>query len=363
MAAFRRYAAPAVTPLTRAIANVVLVALPTLLLVVMLSDVVLGWKATPRMPVDFHVFWIAGHYYVHGQSPYRPSFAHTFVYPAPIAAFFAPFALLPYHAAALVFLAISTLAVTGSLWLLGVRDWRCYAATFLSPAALTAITVGTLTPLLLLGLAAAWKLRRRRSVAVPVALLIIGKLIFWPILIWLLLSGRKRAVAEALALALAVALVCWAPIGFAGMTGYPRLLDRLGAGYGPRSYAIVGLIGGGRAADVAVATVAIVVLWVARRSGEKRLFSLAVLATLACSPIVWLHYFAFLTAVVAILEPRFSVLWLVPPMLWVTPPQMIDGQQWRLDYAAAVCALVALLSLSRRGQQLGRDDLPFVASG
>src|SRR5437868_12144197 len=157
----------------------------------MLGSVVSGWKTTPQSPIDFHSFWRDGTRYLHGQSPYHASFTDTSVYPVPVAALFAPLALLPFHAAAVVFLSISTVAAAGSLWLFGIRDWRCYGATFISPAVLTGITVGTLTPLLLLSLAATWKLRQRRSVAIPVALLIIGKLIFWPIVVCLILTGRR----------------------------------------------------------------------------------------------------------------------------------------------------------------------------
>src|ERR1700757_49251 len=124
--------APAVkaAPLIRAVGDAILVMVPTLLLGMMLAGVVSGWKTTSQIPLDFHSFWRDGRHYLHGQSPYRASFAHTSVYPAPVAAFFAPFALLSFHTAASIFLAISAIAVAGSLWLFGIRDWRCYAATF-----------------------------------------------------------------------------------------------------------------------------------------------------------------------------------------------------------------------------------------
>jgi len=359
--------AQAVKPATRrirAFVDFLLVVLPAFLLLNLLENVVRtvgpGWKTKPWVPLDFRSFWRDGRHYLHGHSPYHAAFAHTSVYPAPVAALFAPLAMVPFHVAVGIFAATSILAVAGSLWLFGIRDWRCYGAALLSPAVLTAITVGTLTPLLLLGLAATWKLRERRSVAVPVALLIVGKLIFWPILVWLFLTGRRRVAVEAVVLAFAVALLGWAPIGFADIARYPTILEHLGAGYGPKSYAIISLIGGGRATDVAVAAAAVLILWALRRTGDRRLFAFAVLATLACSPIVWLHYFAFLVAVAAVIQPRFGVLWLAPALLWLTPHQMIGGDRWRVALVIAVCTLMLLLS--RVSPKLDRADLPAAVS-
>ena len=57
-------------------------------------------------------------------------------------------------------------------------------------------------------------------------------------------------------------------------------------------------------AAVALALLVAVVV-TARRGNEKRAFVLAIAAALACSPILWLHYFALLLVPVAIV-PRAS---------------------------------------------------------
>ena len=44
----------------------------------------------------------------------------------------------------------------------------------------------------------------------------------------------------------------------------------------------------------------------ARRADDARSFTCAVAATLALSPIVWLHYLVALLVPMAILRPRFS---------------------------------------------------------
>ena len=64
----------------------------------------------------------------------------------------------------------------------------------------------------------------------------------------------------------------------------------------------------------------------ARRDDDARSFTCAVAATLALSPIVWLHYLVVLLVPMAILRPRFSVLWLLPVLLWVSPrPGYAEG--------------------------------------
>src|SRR5204863_2161094 len=197
-----------------------------------------GWHQVARTPVDFHIFWTAGGHYLHGHSPYGQSLSHAFVYPAPAALLVAPRALLAYHVAAGLYLAVSLAAVVGALWLVGVRDRRFYAAAFLSPAVLTALTVGTITPLLLLGLAAVWRFRDHRGAAVPAALLIVLKLFLWPVLVWLLVTRRQRAAVEAGALSLVLTLACWAWIGFADIGRYPSILNQLTGAEATRSYAL-----------------------------------------------------------------------------------------------------------------------------
>jgi hypothetical protein len=43
---------------------------------------------------------------------------------------------------------------------------------------------------------------------------------------------------------------------------------------------------------------------------------LAVAAALACSPIVWLHYFALMLVPVAVVRPRLDLVWFVPLGMW-----------------------------------------------
>jgi hypothetical protein len=239
--------------------------------------------------------------------------------------------------AAGVFLVASLAAVVCALWLLGIRDRRLYAATFVSPAVLTGLTIGTITPLLLLGLAAVWRLRNHRGVAVPMALLLVLKLFLWPVLVWLLLTGRKRATVESVVLSLALTFLAWSWIGFADITRYPSILDQLVRAEGAKSYAL----GSGRIAELLLAGVVVAALLMGRRLGERRLFAIAIVGAILASPIVWLHYFALLTIVFAVLEAPL-IYWLIPALLWVTPLQQTGDASWRVALAASVCALSLL---------------------
>ena len=61
-------------------------------------------------------------------------------------------------------------------------------------------------------------------------------------------------------------------------------------------------------------------------------------------PIVWLHYLVLLLVPLAIARPRFSLLWLLPVLLWVSPkPGYAEGIQTFMPGVAAVILLAVLL--------------------
>ena len=83
----------------------------------------------------------------------------------------------------------------------------------------------------------------------------------------------------------------------------------------------------------------------ARRGDDARSFTCAVAATLALSPIVWLHYLVVLLVPIAIARPRFSALWLLPVLLWASPrPGYAEGFQTFLPAIAVVILVTVLLA-------------------
>jgi hypothetical protein len=276
---------------------------------------------------DFAIFRRAGRAVLHGHSPYvHPTVKllaanDRFVYPTPFALPFIPFTFSPEKAAAVGFLVLSVAAVLASVWLLDVRDWRCYGASLLGLPVFGSLGVGSIGPFLLLLCALGWRFRHRTVAGLPIALAAAAKLFLWPLLIWLLVTRRFRAFAASLATIGAI-LVVWASIDAGGMRRYPqtiRLLD-----------------------DV------------------QRWKSAALIAT----PILWTHYLVLLLAPIALARPRLAPLWLLPILLWATPHPESLGVVWRIALVLAVIGLVAVQVLrpeSRLTERLA--GLPRLGTG
>ena len=251
-----------------------------------------------------------------------------------------------------------SLALT--LRVLEVRDVRCYAAAFLWVPSISGVLLGNIS----IPLAFA---RRRRSggtattvwrPAVALGLAVSAKLAVvadassgWSRRARLrvaALRGRRRCARDASARGRSSAST--------GSASYPDLLRRLSEIQAERSYSIVGMAATARSAATAVGHAAH-----ARRrrcapgrrasstravATTQRSFTCAVAATLALSPIVWLHYLVVLLVPVAIARPRFSALWLLPVLLWVSPqPGYAEGvgdvrarRSWRRSSSASCSA-------------------------
>lgn len=330
------------------------------------------WYAlrTHKTLQDFGVFRAAATAVIHGRSPYHaPSFAALshlatlpFVYPPAAALPFVPFAPLPAAVAGGVMFVVGLTALVASLRLLGVRDWRCYGVALASAPAINTLALGTLTSLLMLGAALAWRYRDRPAVAgVATACAAVLKLFLWPLVIWLLATRRWRAALHSAIAGVVLLLGGWAIIGFAGLGGYASLVRLVERAEGPLSYSVVALLrlhgNAATAATVLLSLAAVTGIWLASRGagGDRRAFAVAALASLVATPLVWLHYFLLLFVPIALYRPRLSRVWFVPLLLWITPATHSEGATWRIALALGVLAVVALataldgVSLSRAG--------------
>jgi hypothetical protein len=92
-----------------------------------------------------------------------------------------------------------------------------------------------------------------------------------------------------------------------------------------------------------LAALAAVVITARRNRSEAASFTLAVATALLLTPLVWLHYFALVLVPLAVLGPSFSVVWVLPVILWVCP---VGGpaSTWKYSFPLLVCALVLLLA-------------------
>jgi hypothetical protein len=276
---------------------------------------------------DLAVFFNAAGDVLNGVSPYVFREDSTFAYPPFLAWLVAPLHPLSSSAAALGWLLLSIAAVLVALWWLELRDWRCYGLVFVFIFTRSSLDLGTAEPLLFLAVAAAWRWRERVvGAAASVGAAIVLKLFLWPLAVWLGLMHRVRAAFLAVGVAAALAVVSWAPIGFAGVGDYPGLLRRLADHESSSSFSVVAL--GVRAhlpllaARIISVLVAFALLaaaaWVSRderrspRDRDIATLTLCLAAALAASPIVWIHYFLLLLVPLALTRPRLSPLWLVP---------------------------------------------------
>jgi hypothetical protein len=241
------------------------------------------------------------------------------VYPPFVVLLSTPIALLPVGAASIVWALVLAAAAVAALWLVGVRDWRCYAVAVASTPVIEGLFVGNLTVLLMLPLALAWRYRHNAWVAgLALGAAVAAKPFVWPLVVWLLVTRRFRAAAWATGSAVVLVLGAWAIVGFDGFRDYPALLDELQQVYAPRSLSLATTAAGfGASVSLAVAVAAAaglaslgVAAWLARRAdGDRRAFSLAVAASVVAAPVMWIHYAALLLVPIAIRWPRIAAAW------------------------------------------------------
>jgi hypothetical protein len=329
--------------------------------------IVAGWLALATghggpAGADFAIFRHAGTLVLHGRSPYvAPSVTvladkANFVYPAPFAYVFAPFALIGQRAGAILFLAASVAALFAALRLLGITDWRLYGVALLVPPVFDALGVGSISLWLLLGVAASWRLRDSRWGGIALGVTVAVKLFLWPLLLWVIIARRFQMLVTA-GVTVAVLVVVWAATQ-PGLSTYPRMLRALElaqpSSYSPRAlWLAFGLPG----ADVVVATVAVVgaaaVGLVAYRAGERAAFAAAIVVSLFATPLLWLHYLVLLFVPLAFSHRRLSWAWLLLALMWITPgtgPGLDVG--WKAALVLAVT--VAVVADCARGHFSGR---------
>lgn len=320
---------------------------------------------------DFNIFLRAADDVLNGHSPY-PAQPHSFtsdanyVYPPLFAFLSTPLTAVPYSVAVGIFAAASIGALMLSLYLFGVRDWRCYSLVVVFPLTRDGFTLGTIGPFLLVTIALAWHFRDRLRVvsAASVGVGIILKLFLWPLVIWLAATRRVWAALLSVLLGALIALVCWAAIDFRGLTDYPALLRRLSHLESLKSYSVVAL---GHALGlpvsvawaVAIAIGAALLIAVVRtgrdtkrppRERDAVSLTYAVAAALVLSPILWSHYLVLIVVPIALARPRLSPLWFVPLIQsalsyagWKAP----GG--WPRGDVAALAIILGIASLSFAG--------------
>lgn len=313
---------------------------------------------------DFCVQYLsAARSVVEGGSPYpplgtlSPDDVPPYVYPPLTAVATVPYTILPESVAVVVATLAALSAAVLALALVGLRDVRCYLAVLASAPVWNLLETANVTAALVLGLALAWRFRERAwPLALALGLGVAAKFLLWPMLWWAVVTRRARAVAGALAIAVAATALSWAAMGFAGLADYPALARELLDVWAPESYSFVGIADNlglnpvvGRLTMLAVGgSLLAACLVLARQREDRRAFACAVAATVALAPIVWVHYVLLLLVPLAITRPRFSAAWLFPLVLWVCPRTGNGDGLEALVPMAVVAALVASMLVRPR---------------
>ncbi len=199
------------------------------------------------------------------------------------------------------------------------------------------------------------------------------KLFLRPLGAFLLITKRFRTAAVAAALIVVAGLLAWAVIGFAGIGAYPRMVNDVSAVEGAAgvSYVSLGLAFGVSrtisdvgALVITAALLGLALILLRRPGGERRAFGLAVVASLASSPVVWPHYLALLFVPIALVSLTFSPLWLVPLLGYLAPSDLTHGDVWRiLPYVAIeVITVAALYAWPVPGRRSGKSEESPLAS-
>jgi hypothetical protein len=326
---------------------------------------------------DVHYAFVpAAHAVLHGASPYSGvtsrsvKLGFAYLYPPLSAYLFAPFTLVPHVVAGVVATVLVAATVPAALWLLGIRDWRCYAVAFLWVPTIAGIQSANLTLPMMLGLAVLWRYRDRRMVvALLTGFLVALKLFFWPLLIWLVATRRYRTAAIGAVASAAFVFLPWAGIGFAGLHGYPHLLSTVSRHEGADSYSVAALVhflvpswtaAIGVETAIGVGVLLLAFVW-GRRGRDRDAFALAIVAILVFTPLLEIHYFALLLVVVALYRDRLSAAWLVPLLIWGAPETNNGSGLQRVHVFLVVVAVLALAMSDWRPRVFTRSLRPKAA--
>lgn len=298
------------------------------------------------------------------------------VYPPPTILLSLPLAFLPVTLAAWVWFCILGASVFAAMWIIGVRDWRCHVLAVTSPVVVHGLTFGNITILLVPAIAIAWRCRSNARVSgVAVGAAVAAKLFVWPLVVWLVLTRRYRAAAWAMGSAAMLLLGSWAIVGFDGLADYPALLDALQDVYADHSASLATVAGAtGIPLRLSIALcwlagfvlLALAAVLVRRDDGDRRGFTVVILACIVGSTIVWPNYAALLFVPIAVTWPRLAPAWffgyaiwiaglLVPKTTFVEPPGRPDDvplMAWSWShsdplpwYAAGVTGIVLAVGL------------------
>jgi hypothetical protein len=353
--------------------------LPLVLLAVLIGGAFSGGT----LGMDFFGGVLHGtHAVLDGHAPYRPdriqhlldvvrlhgtpTHVEEVAYPPAALVAATPLALLPHDAAALLWAAfLCTLPGLG-IAALGVRDWRCYGATYLSLPVSHSIILGNPNLVVMVCLALCWRWRDRIwPCACALAMMLSLKLTGLPLLAWLVATRRARSAVVAAALAIVATIAGFAIVGVGEVSPYITVVSGLSRAQEASSYSLSAVaselgIGGASHLLIGVAVAGLLLaIWKARSSEQtgSRAFALATLALLVEEPFVHQLYFALLLVPIAIATPHFNWRWLLLIPCWAFPYESIAGRPLGFVLVALIVSGYVLATVVPEGSL--RQVVPF----
>ena len=308
--------------------RMVLVVLAVVLVAFRLTQF-LVWSTRIQWGYDFSAYWTAASNLLNGlpiyaadqlSGPYAPQRQFLYLYPPPLAAAVTPLAALvpgDYRLAAwawaafgFLIVATSVFAVARSLGLLervrsatGHGPWILLVAAFCFPPVVSELVLGNVHILLLGLLSVAWLGVRRgdrtgeRWAGVAVGVAAVVKVFPALLILWFLLTGRRRAAGWSMIGGLVAVLVTLPITGLQPWLDFPAALLNLSAPsdttdtLAPTVW-LASFVGFSAARVIVTGLALALLVWSSRRLPTRPGFALAVLLSLLIAPALYHHYLA-----------------------------------------------------------------------
>ncbi len=283
---------------------------------------------------DLQVFIRAGRSVVEGQSPY-PKLGTTsvyagnsFVYPYLVAVAFAPLSLLGTYWGPFVFEIISLAALFYAIYTFSlslrsrvsdtvVMKISIFAVVLLASPTLISLQMGTLTPLILAGLALMWKHRDSATISSLLVVVLTFTKVYLVVLgLFFILCRRFAAVVGTLLFGF-VGLVLNFSTSPLGPIGYFHLLSQLARHESRQGFSFINALHSvyvskvGAYVILALGMATILALWWRSSSLAERVdlaFIISIASTLTATPILWSSYLPVLFIPLLLLVDNFAIM-------------------------------------------------------
>ena len=319
----RRLREPAFQRLLLVLIAVILVAFRLIQFLVFTTQIQWGY--------DFSAYWTAAGHLLHGlpiytseqlTGPYAPQKQFLYLYPPPLAAAVIPLAALvpaDYRVAAWAWTALDAAILVAGSWAVarsiglldrvraatGLGPWILVVAVFCFPPVVGELALGNVHILLFGLFAVAWLGLRRgdrtgeRWAGIAIGLAAVIKVFPALIVVWFLLTGRRRAAVWAGWSIIGVVLVTLPIVGISTWLDFLSALLNLSSPsdttdtLAPTVW-LAGFTGFGVARLVITGIALAILAWTARRLPTRRGYVVAVLLSVLIAPALYHHYLAIL---------------------------------------------------------------------